>query len=68
MLPSVRKWSKLDISVKYNNLYNKIAKNILLLRKFQPNLINNLIGYKKVEINEKKCILSTDIFVHCFYK
>lgn len=64
MLPSVRKWSKLDISVKYNNLYNKIAKNILLLRKFQPNLINNLIGYKKVEINEKKCILSTDIFVH----
>ena len=68
MLPSVRKWSKLDISVKYNNLYNKIAKNILLLRKFQPNLINYLIGYKKVEINEKKCILSTDIFVHCFYK
>lgn len=64
MLPSVRKWSKLDISVKYNNLYNKIAKNILLLRKFQPNLINYLIGYKKVEINEKKCILSTDIFVH----
>lgn len=64
MLPSVRKWSKLDISVKYNNLYNKIAKNILLLRKFKPNLINYLIGYKKVEINEKKCILSTDIFVH----